>query len=94
MEYQFETIKSTLELISERVNAIGEKLVVLEKQNSEYQEVGGVELPMEMTGMSRSAIYAHTSKKTIPFHKPPGSKKLIFYRSELTNWIKNQQQKG
>lgn len=91
MDNPFEPITTKLDLLFDKVNAIGEKLLVLDNQNSGQQEVGGIEMAMQMTGMSRSAIYTHTSQKTIPFHKPLGSKKLIFYRGELTNWIKSQQ---
>ena len=91
MDNPFEAITSKLDQLSERVEAIGEKLLHLGKQDSADKEVGGIELAMQMTGMSRSAIYTHTSQKTIPFHKPPGSKKLIFYSNELKSWIKNQQ---
>jgi predicted DNA-binding transcriptional regulator AlpA len=91
MDNPFEPISAKLDLLFDKVNAIGEKLLIIEKQDVSEQEVGGIELAMRMTGLSRSAIYAHTCKGTIPFHKPPGSKKLIFYSLQLKNWIEKKQ---
>lgn len=90
MNNPFETLEAKLDMLTEQVNAIGEKLLAKQTQDH-VADVGGIEMAMQMTGLSRSAIYTHTSQKTILFHKPLGSKKLIFYRSELTNWIKSQQ---
>jgi predicted DNA-binding transcriptional regulator AlpA len=87
----FDAIEAKLDTLAEQVNAIGEKLLGMNKAEPPEFEIGGIELAMQMTGLSRSAIYTHTCKKTIPFHKPPGSKKLIFYRSELKEWIQSKQ---
>lgn len=89
MDNPFESIVAKLDVLSQQVNALGEKLSVLEKIEPQENEVGGIELAMKMTGLGKSAIYTHTSKRSIPFHKAPGSKGLIFYKSELALWIKS-----
>ena len=36
---------------------------------------------------SKNTVYSWVSKRKIPFHKPPGSKKLRFLRVEIDAWI-------
>ena len=38
----------------------------------------GIELP---------TLYGKVSHRTIPYHKPPGSKKLVFLKSELDEYL-------
>lgn len=37
--------------------------------------------------MSMPTLYAHTSKKMIPYYKRPNGKKLYFKKSELDEWL-------
>lgn len=43
--------------------------------------------------MTPGAIYHKTHAKQIPFHKLPGSHRILFSRSELTEWVKSQSRK-
>ena len=36
---------------------------------------------------SKATIYNKTRNKTIPFHKNPGSKFLVFRKSEIDHWL-------
>ena len=38
-------------------------------------------------GLSVSTIYQYVSNRKIPFHKIPGSSKLLFQRNEIDAWI-------
>ncbi|MGD9588724.1 MAG: helix-turn-helix domain-containing protein [Pyrinomonadaceae bacterium] len=53
-------------------------------ENSE-DEIGGVPMAMEVTGLAKATIYAKVSARTIP-HRKQG-KKLYFSRKELCGWI-------
>lgn len=90
MDNPFESISAKLDLIAKQVENLESKLIASDNTSSNQQmEMGGVELAIKLTGLSKSAIYGHTSKGSIPVHKPPGTKSLIFYRNELEAWIKN-----
>lgn len=43
---------------------------------------------IEETGYTKNTIYKLVHEGKIPYHKPDGASKLIFYRSELQEWIK------
>jgi excisionase family DNA binding protein len=42
----------------------------------------------EYLGISKGGLYNLRYKGRIPHHKPPGTGRLIFYREELDQWIK------
>ncbi len=54
---------------------------------NEEQPIGIKETAV-FTGYSVSTIYKLTSKGEIPHHKL-SPKKLVFYKSELNEWIQN-----
>lgn len=58
------------------------------------KETGGLELAVDITGLSKSRIYSFCSQKKIP-HMKIGSK-LLFSRKGLMSWCegKNQTIKG
>jgi excisionase family DNA binding protein len=49
--------------------------------------IGGVDLVKELTGYSNSTIYKLVMENRIPVHRIPGGKKLLFYESEIIEWI-------
>ena len=55
------------------------------EQKTVIDEIGGIELAMEITGLAKATIYSRASARTIP-HRKKG-KKLYFSREELTDWI-------
>lgn len=55
------------------------------QQKIDSDEIGGVELAMEITGKAKPTIYSLVSKSAIPCKKR--GKKLYFSRNELTQWI-------
>ncbi|MFV0388105.1 MAG: helix-turn-helix domain-containing protein [Pyrinomonadaceae bacterium] len=54
-------------------------------------ELGGMKLAMEITGLSKPSIYRLVSNRSIPHSKR--GKKLYFKRSELMQWIDDGRRK-
>ncbi len=45
----------------------------------------------EITGYSKNTIYQLVHKNNIPYHKPEnGARKLIFFRSEIEEWLRGK----
>lgn len=53
------------------------------------QESGGIELAIELTGLSKSTIYKLVHRRKIPHSKPSGTKQLRFSRARLQEWVKS-----
>lgn len=76
---------------------VGELKELFLNQNSqtiptpEAEEIGGIELPMKITGLAKATIYSKVSKGEIPVNKQ--GKKLYFSRLELNRWIKDGRKK-
>jgi predicted DNA-binding transcriptional regulator AlpA len=54
-------------------------------------EIGGIELAQQITGLARPTIYSLVAKSRIPCMKQ--GKKLYFSGRELTDWIKQGKRK-
>lgn len=76
--------------------AIFERLECIEKSIQDFQskpsihqaslpEIGGINMAREITGLSKSTIYNLSSAHRIPCYKQ--AKRLYFKRSELLNWL-------
>lgn len=48
---------------------------------------GGIDLVASLTGYKKSTIYKLVMNQRIPVHRIPGGSKLLFYESEILNWI-------
>ena len=57
----------------------------------EADDIGGIEVAMEVTGLSKATIYSRCSLRTLP-HRKKG-KKLYFSRKELEEWIESGRRK-
>lgn len=57
----------------------------------EPDEIGGIELAIEETGLARPTIYSLVSARKIPHSKK--SKKLYFSRLELREWLRSGKRK-
>jgi len=58
---------------------------------SEIDEIGGIELAVEITGKAKPTIYSLCADNRIPHSKR--GKKLYFDRRELLAWIKSGKRK-
>ena len=70
------------QFIDERVDA---KI----KDCQEEYDLMNVDQAAEFLGISKGRLYLKTSKKQIPFSKPPGTRKLWFSKTQLEDWIKS-----
>jgi predicted DNA-binding transcriptional regulator AlpA len=50
-----------------------------------YDEIGGIDLAQQVTGLAKSTLYDLVCKKEVPYMKR--GKKLYFSRLELLTWI-------
>ncbi len=61
-------------------------------KNEQPDEIGGIELAVQITGYAKPTIYSLVSQRLIPHAKPNG-KRLIFNRADLLEWIKSSKRK-
>ena len=54
-------------------------------------EIGGIDLAVQITGKAKATIYSLVSTRKIPHSKRGGN--LYFSRKELTDWIKGGKRK-
>lgn len=77
-------------LVSEtRLNQIQSDISSLKELISSkkpQREISGIEMAVEITGMSKATIYSKVAKEEIPFIKRGG--RLYFERTKLIDWIK------
>lgn len=84
MENPFEQLNNELHEV---------KLMLRQLLNEKYKPVEvpdliGIKVLSEMIHLSCSTIYKMTANCKIPFSKRQGSKKLIFSRMEINEWLK------
>jgi excisionase family DNA binding protein len=57
----------------------------------ESDQIGGINLAQEITGLAKPTIYGLVAQSKIPYMKQ--GKKLYFSKRELTDWIKQGKRK-
>lgn len=63
-----------------------------QKEEKEREdEIGGIEMALELTGLAKPTIYGLVSERKIPHSKR--GKKLYFSRKELLDWLKEGKRK-
>jgi predicted DNA-binding transcriptional regulator AlpA len=65
-----------------------ESVINIRQQRSEIRErdeIGGMQLAVEITGLAKATIYSLVSNRKLPHSKR--RKRLYFSRKELTEWI-------
>ncbi len=70
-------------------NFFAEKQFANEKGKNE--EIGGIDLAIEITGLAKPTIYGLVSERKIPHSKQ--GKRLYFSRQELLDWLKQGKRK-
>ncbi len=75
-----------------RIEQIETTLTVIQRQlaDKREEEIGGLAMAMQITGLSKHRIYQLVSSDIIPHHKVEGVARLFFSRKELTDWILNK----
>ncbi len=61
------------------------------KQQTEADEIGGIDLAVEITGKAKPTIYGLVHSRKIPHSKR--GKQLYFSRKELLDWIQSGKRK-
>ncbi len=61
------------------------------EETAREDEIGGIELAIELTGLAKPTIYGLVSERRIPHSKR--GKKLYFSRFELLEWLTNGKRK-
>lgn len=80
----FDTLGNDLSSIKTMVSEISQRLQELEGKPAQ-KDIGGIEIAMEITGLSKGSIYRHVGNNAIPFSRVNG--RLYFSRRSLLQWI-------
>ena len=84
-----ESLPNEVALLREDLNVVKQLLKELLNTTSDKADVINVDDVCRLSGYSKNTIYQYVNRNTIPFHKPKhGGRKLIFFRSEIENWLK------
>lgn len=77
----FEEITARLDALAVDVRALKSRTM----NDKPADEIGGLDLAVEITGLARRTIYKLTHRREIPHRRVGG--RLYFRRSELEQWI-------
>lgn len=80
-------MSNPFEEINNRLEAIASDIRALKRATKEGQtdEIGGLDLAREVTGLAARTIYKLTHRRAIPHRRVGG--RLYFRRSELEAWL-------
>src|SRR5690606_14996754 len=81
MSNPFEEITARLDALAVEVRSLKSRT----KETSPTDEIGGLELAVEITGLARRTLYKKTMRREIPHRRTGG--RLYFRRSELEAWL-------
>ena len=71
-------------LVEQRLDEIIKMLDSLRTRSAKWLTI---EMLSYYIGLSKATIYQYVSKNRIPYHKIPGSSRLLFLRVEIDEWI-------
>lgn len=80
--------KALLNVSEPLIEGVVEK-VISRKLNNAHEDPLDIEQAALFLKKAKQTIYGYCSKKTIPHHYS-GSAKLIFFKSELLEWLKSK----
>ena len=81
MNNPFEEITARLDALAVDVRALKSRTM----NDKPADEIGGLDLAVEITGLARRTIYKLTHRREIPHRRVGG--RLYFRRAELEQWI-------
>ncbi len=81
----------TIDDISQAIRNELEAYFAEREETAREDEIGGIELAIELTGLAKPTIYGLVSERRIPHSKR--GKKLYFSRRELLEWLTNGKRK-
>ena len=87
MSSELSSIRAILEIQQQMLDAMLRRMEQTPPANTSSDEVGGMPLAQEITGLSSSRIYTLVSKREMPHMKKGG--KLRFKRADLLAWVES-----
>lgn len=85
-------MNNPFDTLNERLASIEQALSILSKEKETYllshikeEEIGGVDLAIEVTKLKKATIYYYTHLRLIPHFKK--GRKLYFDRTKLQEWL-------
>lgn len=85
-------LPQAVETILKRMDDL-EALIESRPVTSEKDDLINVNEAAAILKMTPQVIYHKTHTMKIPFHKVPGSHRVLFSRKELTEWVMSQRRK-
>lgn len=85
------SILEVREILRQELEAFFSERTSIATSQPEPDEIGGIALALEITGLARPTIYGLVAQSKIPVMKR--GKKLYFSRNELTEWIRQGRRK-
>ena len=92
MSNPFEELTQHLARVEEKVDKLFSQLKIKgsgQSEQSEKDELLNTLQASKLLGISIATTYGKIHRQTIPFHKPPGSKRVYFYKNELLEFVRS-----
>jgi len=87
----FDQLPEAVTKMQEKLNNIEQLLISRQEQSPEQEELMPITKAAEFLDLAVPTVYSKVCRKEIPVNKR--GKRLYFYRSELTEWIKSGRKK-
>ncbi|MDJ1493683.1 helix-turn-helix domain-containing protein [Cytophagaceae bacterium DM2B3-1] len=87
----FEELIARLSRLEDMLYELHKELISSKESPLDKEQIGGIELAMQLTGLARSTIYNLTSEGKIPYMKR--GKKIYFSYQELSEWLRDGKRK-
>lgn len=87
----FDQLPQAVTKIQEKLDSIEQLLISRQEQSPEHEELMPITKAAEFLDLAVPTVYSKVCRKEIPVNKR--GKRLYFYRSELTEWIKSGRKK-
>ncbi|WP_184550787.1 helix-turn-helix domain-containing protein [Mucilaginibacter sp. FT3.2] len=87
----FDQLPEAVTKMQEKLDNIEQLLISRQEQSPEQEELMPITKAAEFLDLAVPTVYSKVCRKEIPVNKR--GKRLYFYRSELTEWIKSGRKK-
>jgi excisionase family DNA binding protein len=87
----FDQLPQAVTKMQEKLDNIEQLLISRQEQSPEQEELMPISKAAEFLDLAVPTVYSKVCRKEIPVNKR--GKRLYFYRSELTEWIKSGRKK-
>ncbi len=88
MNYSFESLPAQVAYLTTEIKDLKQLIRRIAETSKEQPSVMSVDEVAKLTGYSKNTIYQLVHFDKIPYHKPEnGGRRLIFFRSEIEEWL-------